>query len=231
MNRYSLLLVVLALCAASSANSKPQACDISGVTTVEHRDGVASQTITFKELTPADPDLVTPRKEPVTAHIYLPDGDGPFPVILFSHSAIHSAKGTTDLLPLAFALACDGAAVMVLDKTIQWEPYDEIANKDTSVQGCASRWFVTNVNVAKGKIGFAGYYRFASLETRFIGLAGHVGFGWYAPAETLNTEMALTTEGQRKHAAWLIRHLDMRPMPVEWLQVINKPDNPEVATK
>ena len=45
-------------------------------------------------------------------------------------------------LPFAFAMARAGAASIVLDRAIQWEPYDEAANRDASVMDCASRWFL-----------------------------------------------------------------------------------------
>jgi hypothetical protein len=252
MNRYSLLAILLTLAASCAAqdnqtNHKDQVCATSNLTSVKHRNGVTVQTLTFTEITPGDDDN-SPRnsdgtfikKAPVNAQVYIPDGAGPFHVLLFSHSAIHSAKGTTDLLPYAFALARSGAASMVLDRAIQWDTYyDRAANIDHSVMQCASLWFKDHLNGGVKSVGLLGNYyapgwvfmlpRTSHLGERTKPGEGHTGAVGFATseggAEFLNNEHIQTVDGQLTIAnGFILRHADLPPIRREWLRVETKPD-------
>ena len=237
MNRYSLSAVVLLLSLSAAAAEKPkdQVCSITGAVTVEHRDRVTVQTISFLDMAPL---ASGEKREVVNAHVYLPDGDGPFPIILFSHSAIHSSKGTSDLLPYAFAMARGGAASIVLDRTIQWEPYDEAANKDASVMDCASHWLATNVKF-NGRLGLMGLYcgYWQGIRELHVALDPHepyssaVGFGYFGGgAEKINAEHLLSPERYLQPAEYLAQELRLTIHP-SWFHLTMRPDAEQVASK
>jgi hypothetical protein len=258
MNRYSLLAILLTLVASCAAqdnhwtNHKDQVCAASNLTAVEHRDGVTVETLTFTEITPGDDDN-SPRnsdgtfikKAPVNAHVYVPDGVGPFHVLLFSHSAIHSSNGTTDLLPYAFALARSRAASIVLDRAIQWDNYyDRAANIDHLVMECASLWLKDHLNGGVKSVGTLGEYYapqwvFKLPVTTHPGDRkkngeGHTGAVGFATseggAEFKNNELIQTIDGQLKLANnFILLKADLQPIQREWLSVETKPDKPEVA--
>jgi hypothetical protein len=230
MNRYSLLAAVFVLSLSATATEKPkdQVCSISTPVTVEHRDKVTVQTISFLDVSPLAPGE---KREVVNAHVYLPDGDGPFPIILFSHSAIHANKGTSDLLPYAFGMAHAGAASIVLDRTIQREPYDEASNKDASVMDCASHWLVTNVKF-NGRFGTIGMYggSWSGIHQLRSDAYSSVGVGWMGPAERINTEYLLSDENYFSSAKWLARHLKLNVDP-SWFHLQMKQEGQQVAAK
>jgi hypothetical protein len=232
MNRLFLSAVIFLLTISAAASDKPkeQVCSNTGAVTVEHRDKVTVQTISFLDESPI---LSGEKREIVKAHVYVPDGDGPFPFILFSHSAIHAHQGTSDLLPYAFGLARAGAASIVLDKTIQWRPYDEAENEDHSVMNCASQWLVENVKFnghfeTMGNYG--GYWQ--GLHSRCTGLpcGGAVGIGWMKSAEQINTEDLLSEKNYLRPAQWLARDLKLALNP-EWFHLELRQDTPEMANK
>ncbi len=237
MNRsiLSAVVVLLALSAAAFAKEKDQVCSISDPVTVEHRDKVTVRTISFLDTAPIRDGE---KREVVNAHVYVPDGDGPFPMILFSHSAIHSNKGTSDLLPYAFAMARGGAASIVLERTIQWEPYDEDANKDRSVMDCASHWLATNIkfNGHLSTLGTYGGYWHGLYTAEYCKSMPHdgchvaVGLGWMKPAEQLNTEYLLSEEHYARAAQWMARHLQLTIDP-SWFKLALKQDTAEIAAK
>jgi hypothetical protein len=232
MNRFSLsaVILLLAISAVASDKTKDQVCSNTGAVTVEHRGKVTVQTISFLDVSPIAP---AEKREIVKAHIYVPDGDGPFPFILFSHSAIHSSKGTADLLPYAFGMARAGAASIVLDRTIQWEPYDEAANKKASVMDCASHWMVDHVkyNGHFETVGNYGQY-WQRLHARCSGLpcGDAVGIGWHASAEQANTESFLSEKDYLQAARFLTRDLKLSIDP-SWFHFELRADTPEIVQK
>jgi hypothetical protein len=64
------------------------------------------------------------------------------PPILFSHSSITVGEHQTDLYKLAQQLAKRGAAVLVLERTIRWEPRDNAANREGPLVTCAFNWLI-----------------------------------------------------------------------------------------
>ena len=84
----------------------------------------------------------------ISAYLYRPlVPQHPSPPVLFSHSDIEISKTKTDLRPIAAKLAKDGAMVLVLDRTVMWEPRDELANRDPHLPDCASRWLFSRQDV------------------------------------------------------------------------------------
>ena len=227
---------VLVLCSTSFAQvpAEEQKCSVGDLGVLEHRDGVTVRTASFTELAKIgqsqEQARVTPQK--VMAHLYITDGDAPLPLILFSHSAIHSYKGTTDLLPFAMAMARAGAASLVLDRTIKWEPFDEAANRDHSVMECAALWMTKQIRVDEQRVGTSGSYMFqqrSSNGTTNWGLISSAGYGFLTPAEQLNTKYMMSASGQLKIAAFFSRALRLSAVKPEWLKVETIPDDPLTA--
>jgi hypothetical protein len=231
-------VALLAFVSTSFAYGKEQQCSIGEVSTVEHRDGVTVRTVSFVEVAPAtwsqpDPDAkpFVPSNKRVTAHVYIPDSAEPAPAILFSHSGIHTYQGTTSLLPFAFAMARAGAASIVMDRAIQWEPYDEAANTDTSVMDCASRWLLSEVKIDISHIATAGNYHWPQGMTGppFRALRGSAGFAIMASAEIANNKALRSVKGQMRIAHGLLSFLKLPDVNPEWLKVETVPDEQQVA--
>src|ERR1700676_4123536 len=100
------ILSLLATCAAQSLHP----CRFSGTSEVGHAQGIEVRRVA----------VIEPNKK-VQATVFIPDGSGPMPGIVFSHSAIHGSSNNTDLLQFAWALARAGAASIVLDGVIDWQ--------------------------------------------------------------------------------------------------------------
>lgn len=259
-SRFILPALVVALSAAAQSNDsqvkrshhEDQVCTMSSLSTVEHRDGVTVETATFTEVKPGHDDRSPlgedgkpKKKDPVNVHLYLPDGDGPFHMLLFSFSSIHSNEGTTDLFPFTFAMSRAGVAVLVLDRIAEMRNYDDAEAHSTSVIECASLWFKDHISGGAKSVGTGGTYYIPqwtySIKTDHLpgqiirppmqGKWGGMGFGTTGPAEWKNTEMLQTVEGQQKLANWYGRQLELKPIPREWLHVETKPDGAQIASK
>lgn len=216
LHAISLSLTVLTVLSLSSAQAQVQ-CKAGKPSEIEHRDGVLVQTVAFSS------DKV---KEPVLAYIFIPDSHSPVPGIAFAHSGIRAWKGRTDLLPFARALARAGAASIVLDRTIQWEPLNDKANRAPSVMHCATQWMFAHVNLDTNRLATAGpndwwkeEYCKPDVPTSCWAGTGHgwLNYGETSNAELVNTKSMLTVEGQLRLARFAQRELNLREIKQEWL--------------
>src|SRR5262249_52989616 len=79
-----------------------------------------------------------------SAYLYRPlTARQPSPPVLFSHAEIVISKTKTDLRPMAIKLAEHGATVLVLDRTVMWEPRDGNAIRDPHLPDCGSQWLLS----------------------------------------------------------------------------------------
>ena len=215
LHAISLSLTVLTVLSLSSAQAQVQ-CKAGKPSEIERRDGVLVQTVTFSS------DKV---KEPVLAYIFIPDSQSSVPGIAFAHSGIQTWKGRTDLLPFARALARAGAASIVLDRTIQWEPLNDETNRASSVMLCATQWMFSHVNLDTDRLATAGPDDWLAQEN----CAPSVGrdcwrrrplwlnYGETSNAESINTNSMLTLDGQLYMARFAQRVLRLREVKREWL--------------
>ena len=213
----SLTLTVLTFLSLSSTQAQLQ-CKAGKASVIQHRDGVLVQTVSFSS------DKVT---EPVLAYIFIPDSHSPVPGIAFAHSGIHTFKGRTDLLPFARALARAGAASIVLDRTIQWEPLNDEANRAPSVMHCATQWMFAHVNLDTNRLATAGPNdwrgeEYCKPDVPTTCWTGHqhplwLNYGETSNAELSNTKSMLTLEGQLYMARFAQRVLRLREVKREWL--------------
>lgn len=129
-----LALSFLALAAMSNAQDS---CTIHGLTEPHIADGIriARGSVTYGSLA-SDALLFQPTSTAVST-----------PPILFSHSDIAIADAGTDLRPMAARLAKHGASVLVLERTVLWEPRDDVANREPGLVDCASKWLVAQANM------------------------------------------------------------------------------------
>lgn len=133
-------------------------------------------------------------------------------------------------LPVARALARAGAAVIVLDRTIQWEPLDEEANRDPSGKACAATWLLENAHLDSNRLMEAGPGNslhcsdFAPGQCFFP--QSVLNFGLTSPADYYNTEYGMMTlEGRVKLAKWVGRHLQLSQIMPEWLTLVIAEDS------
>src|SRR5262249_38187581 len=176
------------MCWGQAASDPANECEIKGSSAVEYRDGIAVSEVTF-----ASPS------GPVTAHAFVPDSDKPVPGIVFSHSAIRSYKGVTDLLPFARAIARPGGASIVLDWAVAWEPLDDEANRSRSVMSCAAKWLESHVSLDPEHVGYAGPGRLSYVwHIAFPRRSSccHLNFGTLWRADEINTENLMSVDGQ-----------------------------------
>lgn len=92
----------------------------------------------------------------VNAYAYVPPGQR-LPGIVFSHSTVRYSDSKTDLLPLAKDLAGEGAAVIVVDRTMLWPPQDQNTNRETGDFTIAAlSWMLKHTNVDPGRVAYLG---------------------------------------------------------------------------
>jgi hypothetical protein len=106
-------------------------CKVSGFSDNNSDEGVSNQKGTFRIGTLQS-----------SAQMFRPTASTPTPPILFSHSSIAINDQETDLVPFAKLLAKRGATVLVLERTVRWEPRDNIANRERPLVTCAFDWLV-----------------------------------------------------------------------------------------
>ena len=153
----------------------------------------------------------------------MPDSDKPVAGILFSVSAIKKFDQRTDLLPFARALARAGAASIVVDYPVKWEPLDVQWNLAPTVMHCAGQWMLKNVNLDRDRLANAGPYRWRGDED--CGASKYecwqerawMGFGVIGHAESCNTESMMTIEGQIRMADFARHELKLSQVKPEWL--------------
>jgi hypothetical protein len=92
-----------------------------------------------------------------TAHLYIPAMKGHSAGVVFSHSRVKYQDGVTDLLPLALRLAEAGAAVIVVDRTLEWPIQGSDANRDGGIYTIAAlRWLLSHADVDKTRCAYVG---------------------------------------------------------------------------
>ena len=128
-------LVLLVLSVAMPSVAQQAQCKGESTSSIEHRNRVTAQRVTFADF--SGKSLVS-----MSAHFYVPDSSVPVAGIAFSFAAIQKLNSRTDLLPFAWALASAGAASIVLDRAIEWEPLNDEANRTPSVMRCATQWYI-----------------------------------------------------------------------------------------
>jgi hypothetical protein len=218
--RYLLGLLFL----STFAFAKTPECRVNSAQLQGTADGISTYAVEFSDLRE---NAVEKR---VTAHAYLPPVmQSEVPGIVATHSAIHKSDTVTDLTPVMRALARAGAATIVLDRTIQWDPLDDAANRDESVYSCAVDWLVQHAKLAPGRLMQAGPPQPGRVWVTRDGIGWPNGsvlnFGTTNAADNLNTEMLITREGQIRQAAWVTTVLHLRPIDPAWL------DQPAIVAK
>ena len=77
----------------------------------------------------------------VTAHLYVPDGDGPFPVILNPHGHFHFKKSEPTVQARGISLALEGFAALIVDSPgVSWDNNPQ--NERLGI-GDHNDWFLT----------------------------------------------------------------------------------------
>jgi hypothetical protein len=147
--RFSLaatLLVLIASLSFAQNQSKEKLCDAASATTVGHDAGVIIQRVRLSGKWGSNSATVYLPDQETT--VYLPDKETAEGAVLFSHSAIHADGGlSVDLLPFALTLAHAGAAVIVPERSLLWQPTGRSTNREGAVVICAEHWLVDHTKV------------------------------------------------------------------------------------
>ena len=220
MNRLVILgLMVFGLVSICAADFRP--CKFTEASTVSHREGVTVRRV----------GLVEDSGE-VGATALIPDGNVPLPGALVSHSSIHGPRSTADLLRFAWELARAGAAVIVLDGTLEWDPPSNESVRDPHLMACAGQWFLLNTRLDPHRLLMVGTgggwgggdtpFCLPGEKPCFVPRAA-IGFGeTWGVAESANTDQMLTAEGQLKIAQWAQEHLKLRQIKPEWARPVSE---------
>ena len=209
------ILSLLATCAAQSLHP----CKFSGTSEVGHTQGIEVRRVA----------VIEPNKE-VQATVFIPDGNEPMPGIVFSHSAIHGSSNNTDLLQFAWALARAGAASIVLDGVSDWQSPNDDSIRPPEFQFCAGQWLFQHVNLDPTRTADAGNHKVGWIENDVAGCGlepsgkarcwpggWSMGFGQIGQAESHNTDLMLTLEGQLWMARLTQKQLKLKEVKAEWL--------------
>jgi hypothetical protein len=205
----ALILVLTASCLAQFVPCKTSQSSIVG-----HSNGITEQTVTFLELSGEQ-----------RARVFIPDSESAVPGIVFSHSTIHGTDRSADLAAFAKALVRAGAAVIILDGTIEWKTPNDNQKRDPHLMACAGQWFLLNAHLDPMRLAVAGPSDWGGGRTQFCQPgespcwlpSGWLNFGQTSPAEFANTEAMLTTEGQLRRARFAQRILHLHEVLPEWL--------------
>lgn len=213
----SLIVTVFLFTAASFAQFEP--CKLGELQSAKNDNGVTIGRATLSE----------PSGE-IGASVFIPAGDGRFPGIIFSHSAIQGQTSRTDLQRFALALARAGAASIVLDGTIEWlNPNDDFKKPEPRTLACAGQWLLSNVKLDRKKLAVAGTLNgWGSGYTAQCRIEADWGkpcflthailnFGTTWHVDWDNTDSMLTLEGQLEMAQFAQRHLGLSKLKPEWL--------------
>ena len=227
--RNCLRFVIAFFVVASTCDAQFAPCNASKPATVERSDGVTQLEVRFLE----------PSGEYV-AHVFLPDSDAPASGIVFSHSAIHGANASTDLVQFARGLALAGAASVVLDGTIEWPTLNDDSKQPYHLVACAEHWLLQNGNVDTERlaqagpgawVGNGGYYCLVG-ESPCYHSQAILAFGETSDTEFRNTERLLTPKGRLEMAQWMQRHLDLKEInPARFESPLPRKETVKQATK
>jgi len=219
MSRFIAVSVAILGLLASCTAQKLHPCRFSGTSEVSHTEGIDVRRVA----------VIEPTKQ-VQATIFIPDGDEPVAGIVFSHSVIHGSSSDTDLLRFAWALARAGAASIVLDGTIDWLSPNDESIRPPEFQFCAGQWLFQHVNLDPTRAVDAGNrkigWRDNDVTNCGLELSGKarcwpggmsMGYGQIGQAESHNTDLMLTLEGQMRMAQFAQKHLKLKEVKAEWL--------------
>lgn len=214
---FSLIVAALLFTAVACAQFEP--CKLGDLQSAKNDNGVTVGRTTLSE----------PLGE-VGASVFIPAGNGPFPGIIFSHSAIQGQASRTDLQRFALALARAGAASIVLDGTIEWlNPNDDFKKPEPRTLACAGQWLLENVKLDRKQLAVAGTLNgWGGGYTAQCGFEADWGKPCYLSHAVLNfgttwhvdwdnTDSMLTLEGQLQMARFAQRHLGLSDVKREWL--------------
>ena len=219
MSRFIAVSVAILGLLASCTAQKLHPCRFSGTSEVSHTEGIDVRRVA----------VIEPTKQ-VQATIFIPDGDEPVAGIVFSHSVIHGSSSDTDLLRFAWALARAGAASIVLDGTIDWLSPNDESIRPPEFQFCAGQWLFQHVNLDPTRAVDAGNrkigWRDNDVTNCGLELSGKarcwpggmwLDFGQTGQAESHNTDLMLTLEGQLWMARFAQKYLMLNEVKPEWL--------------
>lgn len=219
MRNAFLMTVLFAAVASMGLAQTDFHCKLEGSSLIGHRDGVTEYEVDFQDTWSSKP--VT-----VSAHAFVPDSNKPVAGIVFSVSAIQKFDQRTDLMPFARALARAGAASIVVEHPVKWEPLDEQWNLTPTVLHCAGQWLMKNVKLDRDRLAIAGPESWgtdedcAASEYRCWQTRAWLNFGTIlGPVESRNTESMTTIEGQIRIADFARRTLELSAVRPEWLSV------------
>lgn len=162
------------------------------------------------------------------ATVFIPDGEAPFPGILFTHSAIRGTNVQTSLLRFAQGMARAGAASIVIDGDIQWEQPNDNNYRSPHLLACAGQWLLQHVSLdsasllVAGPIGPCGGDDTPDCllgKSRYWPSRGWINFGQTSPAELINTDRMLTGKGQFELALHSSKWIKLRTLKPEWFAV------------
>lgn len=194
-------------------------CRLSGTSDVGHVEGITVQRLTVME-----------KSGEVGATVFIPDGNGALPSIVFSHSAIHGPNNDADLLRFAWALARAGAASIVLDGAINWQsgPNDD-SIRPPEFQFCAAQWLLQHLSLDLTRTSDAGNQQLGWVDNdvsrcgveRSVRARCWPGGVWLDFGQTgeaaRNTDEMLTLNGQMAMAYGVQKHLKLKQVKREWL--------------
>ena len=163
----------------------------------------------------------------VAATALMPNAPGPLPGIIFSHSEIQGFDTKLDFLRFATGLAEAGAAVIVVDGTIDWRTPNDASEISPHLWACAGQWLLTHANLDRKRLAEAGPNRHwgggdtpRCMEGESPCWSGRawLNFGQTSSAEFANTDRMLR-EGLFGSARFFEHQLKLRAVGSEWLGV------------
>jgi hypothetical protein len=198
-----------------STNFRP--CKFGDTIQVGTTEGIRVQRVTLLE---------GDQKFPATALV--PSDPEPVPGIIFSHSEIVGASSKVDLLRFAMALARAGAASIVLDGSINWNPPNDDSARSPHLWACSGQWLLVHVNLDRDRLAQAGpnlHWGGGDTPLCMVGESPcwtggpWLNFGQTSAAEFRNTEKMLRV-GCATMASFAQRVLRLRPVEPKWLGVV-----------
>lgn len=215
----TVLLFVILAAQSSSWAVEDAPCKFGASSAVGHSDGVTVSAVHLLE-----------GSEEAEVYLFVPDGEGPMPGIIFSHSEIHGPQSRTDLRRFAFALGRAGAASIVFEGTIEWlRPGDDFKKPTPHAMACAGTWLSSHVNLDRHRLAVAGTLNgwgngdtaMCIFEALWKAPCWHpaavLNFGTMAQADFDNTNGMLSLAGQLRMAEFAKEQLRLADVKPEWL--------------
>lgn len=220
MSRFVIMgFMVFGLGSTCAADFKP--CKFTDASTISRKGGITVRRVGVVE-----------DSGETGGTVLIPDSDVPLPGALISHSSIHGPTSTADLVRFGWALARAGAAVIVLDGTLEWNPPSDESVREPHLMACAGQWLLLNTKLDRHRLLIVGTQgRWGGGDTPLCQPGekpcfvptGAVGLGeTWGVAESANTDQMLTAEGRLEEAQWAQRHLRLRQVKPEWLATVSE---------